>query len=184
MAQAKHDPITRRALLSGAAAVPAVLAAPVAALAAPAALNSLVAAPDPIFAAIAAHARAYADINGILDDLATAEQAAWNAPRGARRAANKRLAEVYATERRFGGIERDATARFVKTIPQTLGGAAAALRYVREHFEEGYSLCEEDGTMALLASTECAICKAAGLPVPLPAARVARCCQARAALRS
>ena len=167
MAQAKHDSITRRALLSGAAvAVPAaimpavVLAVPATAVAVPAA------APDPIFAAIAAHARAYDDLTAFAPELAAAEQAAWHAPRGARRAANKRLKQAYGEERRFGGILGDATERFVETIPQTLEGAAAALAYVRERYAEGYPMCEEEETMALLAATEHAICRAAGLPAP------------------
>jgi hypothetical protein len=121
-------------------------------------------APDPIFAAIDAHVRAYADLNAVLDDLAVAEQAAWHARRGAHRAAKKRLAEAYAAERRLGRIEMDATARFVATVPASLAGAAAALRYVRECFDKGYPMCEEDSTMTLLASTEHAICRAAGLP--------------------
>ena len=160
MAQAEHDSITRRGLLSGAVAAVPVAVMPAAVIAAPL-------LPDPIFAAIAAHARAYADLNAFFDDLAAAEQAAWNAPRGQRRAAKKRLAEAYAAERRLGRIEMDTTARFVATIPQTLPGAAAALRYVRERFDEGYPMCEEDEYMALLASTEYAVCRAAGLPAPV-----------------
>jgi hypothetical protein len=166
MAQAKHDSITRRALLSGAAvAVPAAImpavvpAAPAAALVAPS-------EPDPIFAAIEAHRRAYDDLNAFADELAAAEQAAWDAPRGQRRAANKRLAQAYAAGGRFGDILGDATGRFVAIIPQTQQGAAAALGYVRELYADGYPMCEEEECMALLASAEHAICRAAGLPVP------------------
>jgi hypothetical protein len=169
MAKAEHDSITRRALLSGAAAVPVAAIGRAPALAAPdfaGAPSGLRAEPDPIFAAIAAHRRAYDDLDGFADELAAAEQAAWHAPRGQRRAANRRLKEAYAAEGRFVDILGDATERFVAAIPQTLQGAAAALRYVRELYNEGYPMCEEEECMALLASTECAICKAAGLAVP------------------
>jgi hypothetical protein len=124
--------------------------------------------PDPIFAAIAAHARAYAAFDAVLDDLAVAERAAWHAPRGGRRAARKRLAEAYAAERRFGQMETDAVARLVATVPQTLPGAAAGLAYVRGHFAHGYPLCDDDGLMALLGGTEEVIRRAAGLPSPVP----------------
>jgi hypothetical protein len=123
-------------------------------------------APDPIFAAIEAHERAYAGLNAFLGELAAVEQAAWHAPRGQRRAANKRLAQSYATERRFGDIESDAFARLVATVPQTLHGAAAMLAYVRAHCEQGCPICEEDETIALLGSIACTICRAAGLPMP------------------
>jgi hypothetical protein len=169
MAQAKHDSITRRALLSGAAAVvpaAAIIATPALAPGFAAAQPRLRPPPDPIFAAIAAHARAYDDLTAFAPELAAAEQAAWHAPRGARRAANKRLKQAYAEERRFGGILGDATERFVETIPQTLEGAAAALAYVRELYDEGYPMCEEEECMTLLASMEIAICRAAGLAMP------------------
>lgn len=160
MAQAKHDSITRRSFVSGAmAAVPAAMVAANSAASAPA-------IPDPIFAAIDAHRRAYAELDAFLRELAVFEQAAWHAPRGSRRAANKRLAAAYKDERRFGTIEHDAIEKLVATVPQTLHGAAAALRYVREFFEQGNSMCEEEDTIALLASTEQAICRAAGLRVP------------------
>jgi hypothetical protein len=175
MAQAKHDSITRRALLSGAvAAVPVAAIAGAPALAAPgfaAAQPRLRPQPDPIFAAIAAHARAYDDLTAFAPELAAAEQAAWHAPRGQRRAANKRLKQAYAAEGRFVDILGDAAERFFAAVPQTLAGAAAALAYVRERYAEGYPMCdEEEECMTLLASTECAICRAAGLAMPPVAA--------------
>src|SRR5947207_2855311 len=100
MAQAERDSITRRSLISGAMAlVPAAAVS-----AAPPATPAL----DPIFAAIEAHRCAYAQLDTFLYELADIEQAAWHAPRGTRRAANKRLAEAYETERRLGAIERAA----------------------------------------------------------------------------
>ena len=131
--------------------------------------SGLPATPDPVFAAIEPHTRAYADLNAFLGELAAVEQAAWHAPRGQRRAANKRLSDAYATERRFGDRESDAFARLVATVPQTLHGAAAMLAYVRAHCEQGCPMSEEDETIALLGSIECAVCKAAGLPMPCPA---------------
>jgi hypothetical protein len=49
-------------------------------------------------------------------------------------------------------------------VPQTLHGAAAALAYVRERYDQGYPMCEEEACMTLLASTEHAI--RAALPLP------------------
>ncbi len=157
MAQARHDSITRRSLLSGAAAAVPAAVMPAAIIAtpsnAPAAVATLAAAPDPIFAAIEAHVRAYDEFIAVLDQLAIVERAAWNAPRGQRRAANKRYAVARAAERRFGNLEGDAMDRLVETVPQTLQGAVAALRYVRERFERRHSL-EEETLMALLGSIE------------------------------
>lgn len=51
-------------------------------------------------------------------------------------------------------------------MPQALPAAAAALAYVRVRYAEGYPMCEEEECMALLASIEQAICRAAGLPIP------------------
>jgi hypothetical protein len=162
MAKAEPRSITRRSLVA-ALALPVLPALPVAVIPA---LSAPAPEPDPIFAAIAAHRRAYDDLNAFADELAAAEQAAWHAPRGQRRAANRRLKEAYAAQGRLCDILDDATGRFVATIPQTLQGAAAALAYVRELYAEGYPMCEEEECMALLASIEHAICKAAGLAVP------------------
>lgn len=146
MAQAKHDSITRRVLLSGlslsvaatAVAAPVVPAADVAA--APSALPP---PPDPIFAAIEAHRSAYTALDTFISELADVEQAAWHAPRGKRRAANRRLKEAYAEERRLGEALSDATDRFAATAADTLPGAAAALAYVRVHHAQGYPMCDE-----------------------------------------
>jgi hypothetical protein len=167
MAKAEPRSITRRSLVA-ALALPAVPLLPAVAAALPppdfaSAQSGLPATPDPIFAAIEAHARAYAALDAFLGELAAVEQAAWHAPRGQRRAANKRLKEAYATERRFGDHESDAFAHLVATVPDTLQGAAAMLAYVRE---QGCPMCEEDETMTLLGSLACAICRAAGLPLP------------------
>src|SRR3954468_1855592 len=170
MAQAKRESITRRGILSALTLLPAAaaMAAPVAA-AAPSALpapplpdfaaasSGLQPAPDPIYAAIDAHARALADLESFADTLANAEQAAWHAPRGQRRAANKRLKEAYATERRLGDAVSDTEDRFAATVPATLSGAAAALAYVRAHYARGYPMCEEEESNTLLGSIETAI---------------------------
>src|SRR3954454_24493670 len=174
MAQAKHDSITRRSLF-GALAVP-IAAAPIAAapVPIPAAPDFAHAAsglqplppPDPIFAAIEQHRRAYAALDAFVPKLADIEQAAWHAPRGKRRAANRRLKEAYAEERRLGDTLSDAEDRFTATVPDTLPGAAAALAYVRAHHAQGYPMCDEqDDVVTLLASIETTICRAAGLPL-------------------
>jgi hypothetical protein len=155
MAQAKRDSITRRALLSGAAAAASAAVIPAAAVASPnAALTAAPTIPDPIFAAIDAHTKAFAEFNAVLDDLAVAERTAWHAPRGQRRAANRRLAEARAAEGRCSDLASDAFDEFVATVPQTLEGALAALRYVRERCSRGITTCEEDECDAFLASLE------------------------------
>src|SRR5438477_6758724 len=118
MAQAKHDSITRRAWLSGVAAlVPAAAIASAPALApgfaaAQPGLQPASPPPDPIFAAIASHARACAELDAHLPVLAAAEQAAWHAPRGKRRAAKARLKQEYAAQGRFCELLGEATERF------------------------------------------------------------------------
>jgi hypothetical protein len=124
--------------------------------------------PDPIFAAIESHRRAYAALDAFIPELADAEQAAWHAPRGKRRAANRRLKEAYAEERRLGDTLSDAADRFAATVADTLPGAAAALAYVRAHYAQGYPMCdEEEDVVKLLASIETTIRRATGLPPPV-----------------
>jgi hypothetical protein len=89
--------------------------------------------------------------------LADAEQTAWHAPRGRRRAANKRLKEEYAAQGRLCDTVGAATERFVATVPETLQGAAATLAYVRAPHAEGDTMCEEENFMALIGATEQAI---------------------------
>src|SRR4051794_15503000 len=182
MAQAKHDSITRRAWLSGlsvsiaanAVAPPALPAPDFAAAssglpaAAPSGLQPLP-PPDPIFAAIESHRRAYAGLDAFIPELADIEQAAWHAPRGKRRAANRRLKEAYAEERRLGDTLSDAEDRFPATVPAGLPGAGAALAYVRAHHAQGYPMGDEqEEFVTLLASIETTICRAGGFPLPLP----------------
>src|SRR3954468_4418412 len=160
MAQAKRESITRRGILSALTFLPAAAALAVPDVAAgPSGLQPRPAPslPDPIFAAIDAHARALADLEGFGDELAAAEQTAWHAPRGQRRAANKRLKEAYATERRLGDAVSGPEDRFAATVPATLSGAAAALAYVRAHYARGYPMCEEEESNTLLGSIETAI---------------------------
>jgi len=173
MAKAEPRSITRRSLVA-ALALPAVPLLPAIAAAlpapdfagAPSGLPALPTPPDPIFAAIAAHVRAYRAFIAVLDALAVAETQAWHAPRGARRAAKKRLKQAYADERRFGDLESGAFERIVATVPHTLHGAAAMLAYVRGWLEQGHSIDDEDETITLLASVEQVVCRAAGLPMP------------------
>jgi len=171
MPQASNH-ITRRSLVAALALPATALSAqalPLAAAPAPdfaGAPSGLPAPPDPIFAAIEAHIRAYRVFIAVLDALAVAETQAWHAPRGARRAAKKRLAGARADEKRFGDLEAGAFESLIATIPQTLAGAAAMLAYVREWLAEGHSMYDEEETITLLASVEQVVCRAAGLPLP------------------
>src|ERR1044072_3582663 len=170
MAQAKRESITRRGILSALTLLPAAAglaasdagAAPLALPAPPApdvagVSSGLQPPPDGIFAAIEAHARACAELEGFAETLAQAEQTAWHAPRGKRRAANKRLKEVEAAQGLLCDALSEATERFAATVPDTLAGAAAALAYVREHYTHGYPVCEEEEFITLIGSTEQAI---------------------------
>jgi hypothetical protein len=160
MAQVKRESITRRGILSALTLLPAAaaLAAPDGA-AAPSALPAP-SPPDPIFAAIEAHARACAALEGFAETLAEAEQTAWHAPRGKRRAANRRLKESYEAQGRLCDALSESTGHFAATVPGTLAGAAAALVYVREHYDRGYPVCEEEEFITLIGSTEQAIRRA------------------------
>ena len=163
MAQAKRESITRRGILSALTLLPATsLATPDFAsapsglpAAAPSALPALAA--DGIFALIEAHTQACDDLDGVLNALAVAETAAWHAPRGQRRAANKRLREARDDEGRSMDLLIAATERLVATVPATLAGAAAVLAYVRARHAEGDDMCEEENFLALIGATEQAI---------------------------
>jgi len=157
MAKAEPRSITRRSMLA-AFALPVIPALPHSAASA---LPIAAPPPDPVFAAIEAHVRAYREFIAVLDALAVAETQAWHAPRGQRRAAKKRLAEAYAAERCFGDLESGAFESLVATVPQTLAGAAAMLAYVREWLAEGHPMDDEEETITLLGSIECAVRQAA-----------------------
>ncbi len=149
MAQAERRCITRRHLVAAAAvvSVAAVAAFP---------LLADEAVSDPIFAAIAEHRRAYADLLALFDAQAAADQAGLAA----------RLAELCEAEGSLGRVEMTAADRLARTVPRSLAGAAAVLRYVRQRFEhDDYPLYEADGYRALLFSTERAICRAIGRQV-------------------
>jgi hypothetical protein len=176
MAKAEPCSITRRSLVA-AFALPVIPAFPltveslpgVAATLPPpdfASAQSGLPAPDPVFAAVEAHVRAYRALIAVLDALAVAEQEAWHAPRGQRRAAGKRLALARADEKRFGDLESGAFDSLIATVPHTLAGAAALLAYVRAWLAEGHPMDDEEQTITLLRSIECAVCMAAGLPAP------------------
>jgi hypothetical protein len=151
MAQAGRTFITRRHLMAASAAL-----VPAANMPLPSPAHT--ASADPIFAAIDAHARAYAELLVLFDAQSAAEKALRQAIDETRPTLEARLDEALAAEGPLGLIEIDASQRLVSTIPATLSGAAAVLRYVRELFErDKYALCEDDGYRALLYSTECAI---------------------------
>ncbi len=149
MAEAERHCITRRHLVAASAAVP------VAAVAAFPVLACGEAGSDPIFAAIDAHRRAYADLLTLFEAQAAAEQAGLAA----------RLDKLCAAEGPLGRVEMAAAGRLARTVPATLAGAAAVLRYVRERFKrDHYALYEEDGYRVLLFSIERAICRAIRQP--------------------
>jgi hypothetical protein len=140
MAQAGRRFITRRDMVAASMVIPIATITSASSLA----------SPDPIFAAIAEHRRAYADLLALFEAQMAAEQAGHAA----------RLDALCVAEGPLGRVEMAATDRLARTVPQSLAGVAAMLRYVRERFEQDdYPLYEEDGYRALLFSTECAICR-------------------------
>ena len=124
-------------------------------------------APDPILDAIEGHRRDFEELGRLLAEQDAAERELRCARKGRRVALETQLAALCEAEGRLGRIEMQASLRLATTVPASLTGAAAALRYVRERYDVGqYPMYEEDGYRLLLFSTELAICAAAGLAVP------------------
>jgi hypothetical protein len=147
MAQAENPFITRRHLV--AAAVP---------LAVGASFPARACVPDPIFAAIEAHRRAYAEILALLDAQTAVDETLQQADAITRPALEARLDELCRAEGPLGRLEIRTSKRMAATVPETLEGAVAVLRYLRELFaRDDYAPFEEDGYRTLLFSTECAI---------------------------
>jgi hypothetical protein len=154
--------LRRRQFVTGGAAVlaAAVTASRVASVPVPE-------APDPILEAIEGHRRAFEKLRRLLAEQDDAERELRRAPRGRRADLEARLVGLCEAEGPLGCVEMKASLRLAKTVPASLNGAAAALRYVRERYDVGqYPMYEEDGYRLLLFSTERAICAAAGLAVP------------------
>jgi hypothetical protein len=150
----------RQFVTGGAAALAAVVAA---SRAAPPPVPE---APDPILDAIEGHRRDFEELRRLLAKQDAAERELRRAPRGRRPALEAQLAGLCEAEGLLGRAEMKASLRLAKTVPVSLNGAAAALRYVRERYDIGqYPMYEEDGYRLLLFSTERAICAAAGLVV-------------------
>lgn len=155
MAQAGNRLITRRHLV--AAAVPLAVGAsfPVRAFA----------EADPIFAAIETHRRVYGEILILLDAQTAADRAVQQADALARPALEARLDELCRAEGPLGRLEIRASRRMATTVPQTLEGAVAVLRYLRELFaRDDYAPFEDDGYRTLAFSTERAIARHISTP--------------------
>ena len=134
MARAEHCSITRRAVVAGSAA--AVAAALPGAKAAPAPTDRAEIAPDPIHAAIAVHARAYA---------------AYEAQLKAEPEDDEALEPLI-------DVERTAAEAFAATVPATLAGLSAALGYVRLlHARDNYPLLDDYYCYVLIASANTAL---------------------------
>jgi hypothetical protein len=122
---------------------------------------------DPILDAIEGHRRDFAELRRLLAEQDAAERELRCARKGRRAELEARLAGLCEAEGPLGCAEMKASLRLAKTVPASLNGAAAALRYVRERYDIGqYPMYEEDGYRLLLFSIERAICAAAGLAVP------------------
>jgi hypothetical protein len=151
----------RQFVTGGAAALAAAITA------SRAASIPLLEAPDPILAAIEDHRRDFQELGRLLAKQDAAERELRRARMGMRAALEAQLADLCEAEGRLGRAEMKASRRLATTVPASLTGSVAALRYVRERYDVGrYPMYEEDGYRLLLFSTECAICAAAGLAVP------------------
>jgi hypothetical protein len=142
--------ITRRHLVAASAAV------------IPASIGTMPAsadiAPDPIFTAILAHRRVYAELLKLFDAQRVTDEAVQQANALARPALQARLSELCRAEGPLGRLEMRASNRMAATVPTTLDGAVAVLRYLRELFErDDYSPFEDDEYRKLLNSTERAL---------------------------
>ncbi|WP_316192504.1 MULTISPECIES: hypothetical protein [unclassified Bradyrhizobium] len=123
-------------------------------------------ATDPILDAIEGHRRAFEVLGRLLAEQDDAERELQRAPKGRQAELQARLARLCETEGALGRAEMKASLRLAGTVPASLTGAAAALHYVRKHYEVGhYPMYEEDGYRLLLLSAEHAICAATGLSV-------------------
>ena len=117
-----------------------------------------VAAVDPIFTAIELHRRVYAEILALLDAQTAANRAVQQADAVTRPALEARLDELCRAEGPLGRLEIRASTRMAATLPTTLEGAVAVLRYLRELFaRDDYAPFEEEGYRTLLFSAERAI---------------------------
>jgi len=144
---------TRRRVIAASAAMPLAAGAPRPAL------------PDPIYALIDAHRRAYSDLVALLAAQQAVDHALLRADAAARPTLQAKLDALCEAEGPLGRAEMRATDRLIHTIPDTLAGAAAALGYLRELFaRDRYAPCEDDDYRALLLSIECAIRRETGLP--------------------
>jgi hypothetical protein len=154
--------LRRRQFVTGGAAL--LAAAVTASWAAPAPVLETA---DPILDAIEGHRRNFEELRRLLAEQDAVERELRRAPRGRRPDLEAQLVGLCEAEGPLGRAEMKASLRLAKTMPASLNGAAAALRYVREHYDVGqYPMYEEDGYRLLLFSTERAICAAAGLAVP------------------
>jgi hypothetical protein len=124
-------------------------------------------APDPVLDAIEGHRRVFEELGRLLAEQDAAERELRRAPCGRRAELEAKLSDLCEAEGALGLAEMKASRQLAGTVPGSLKGAAAALKYVRECYEVGqYPLYEEDGYRLLLLSSERAICAAAGLAVP------------------
>jgi hypothetical protein len=121
---------------------------------------------DPILDAIEGHRRAFEVLGRLLTEQDAAERELLDAPKGRQAELQARLARLCEAEGALGRAEMKASHQLAGTVPASLKGAAAALHYVRKHYEVGrYPMYEEDGYRLLLLSAEYAICAATGLSV-------------------
>ena len=125
--------LRRRQFVTGGAA--AALAAAV--TASRATSDSLPEAPDPILDAIEGHRRDFEELRRLLAEQDAAERELRRARKDRQAALEAQLADLCEAEGLLGRIEMKASLRLAKTVPTSLTGAAAALRYVRERYDVG-----------------------------------------------
>lgn len=153
--------LNRRAILAGAATVAAAMPA-VPVLASP--VSSVTPSDDPIFAAIERHRSALAALEAALHRKGEFEDRFMSEGGELCDAPDDPFGEVHKVEDDHLSAELD----FVSTVPTTVLGMAAMLRYARECGDRDGEMmfADEQVRATFAASIEDFICTLAGLPSP------------------
>jgi hypothetical protein len=119
----------------------------------------------PDIAAIEGHCRDFEELRRLLAEQDAAERELRRACKGRRAALEAQLVDLCEAEGPLGCAEMKVSLRLAKTVPASLTGAAAVLRYVRERYDVGqHPMFEEDGYA-------CCCSRPNVRSVPLPALR-------------
>jgi hypothetical protein len=111
--------------------------------------------PDPIFAAIARHKASNAALEQVLDGMTNCQEEHGFG-------ASPELEEWYRREAEAGAADDDALHEMLGTVPTTLSGVVALLRYISQEHDEGNPILDNDGE-ELLSTTISALVAIGGV---------------------